>query len=135
MDVCTGTPGEKWTVTSEGALRSSGDHCLAVVHGKPAMEVCRLASAQHWHYTLKGNLNWLKSHEIRMSSDYFGELAEDIKPIVLPGSSDSAALDNADAVLIYADGGKGHPAIQGERLKVLEALAALWMRRIVGGHR
>ena len=39
--------------------------------------------------TLKGNLNWLKSHEIRMSSDSFGELAEDIKPIVLPGSSDS----------------------------------------------
>ena len=35
--------------------------------------------------TLKGNLNWLRSHEIRMSSDYFGELAEDIKPIVLPG--------------------------------------------------
>jgi type 1 glutamine amidotransferase len=37
---------------------------------------------------------------------------------------DNAALENADAVLIYADGGKGHPAIQGERLKVLEALAA-----------
>ena len=37
---------------------------------------------------------------------------------------DSAALDTADAVLIYADGGKGHPAIQGERLKVIEALAA-----------
>ena len=37
---------------------------------------------------------------------------------------DSAALDNADAVLIYADGGKNHPAIQGERLKVIEALAA-----------
>ena len=37
---------------------------------------------------------------------------------------DHSALDGADAVLIYADGGKGHPAIQGERLKVLEALAA-----------
>jgi Trehalose utilisation len=37
---------------------------------------------------------------------------------------DSAALDNADAVLIYADGGKGHPAIQGERMKVIDALAA-----------
>ena len=37
---------------------------------------------------------------------------------------DSAALDNADAVLIYADGGRNHPAIQGERLKVIEALAA-----------
>lgn len=37
---------------------------------------------------------------------------------------DTAALDNADAVLIYADGGKGHPAIQGDRLKALDALAA-----------
>jgi type 1 glutamine amidotransferase len=37
---------------------------------------------------------------------------------------DSAALDNADAVLIYADGGKGNPAIQGDRLKVIDALAA-----------
>lgn len=37
---------------------------------------------------------------------------------------DNAALDKADAVLIYADGGKGHPAIQGERLKLVEALAA-----------
>jgi hypothetical protein len=37
---------------------------------------------------------------------------------------DSAALDNADAVLIFADGGKGHPAIQGDRMKVIDALAA-----------
>ena len=37
---------------------------------------------------------------------------------------DSAALDNADAVLIFADGGKGNPAIQGDRMKVLDALAA-----------
>ena len=34
------------------------------------------------------------------------------------------ALDNADAVLIYADGGKGNPAIQGDRMKVIDALAA-----------
>ena len=31
---------------------------------------------------------------------------------------------HADAVLIYADGGKGHPALQGERMKVIDALAA-----------
>ena len=37
---------------------------------------------------------------------------------------DSAKLDNADAVLIYADGGKGHPALQGERMKAIDALAA-----------
>ena len=37
---------------------------------------------------------------------------------------DNAALDNADAVLIYADGGKGHPAIQRDHMKVIDALAA-----------
>ena len=37
---------------------------------------------------------------------------------------DNSAFENADAVLIYADGGKGHPAIRGERLKVLDGLAA-----------
>ena len=29
---------------------------------------------------------------------------------------DNGALDNADAVLIYADGGRGNPAIQGDRM-------------------
>lgn len=37
---------------------------------------------------------------------------------------DSAQLDGADAILIFADGGKGNPAIQGDRIQVLEALAA-----------
>jgi type 1 glutamine amidotransferase len=36
---------------------------------------------------------------------------------------DDAALENADAVLIYADGGKGNPAIQGDRMKIIDALA------------
>ena len=40
------------------------------------------------------------------------------------GVDDSAALDNADAVLIFSDGERGHPAFQGERAKVLDALAA-----------
>jgi Trehalose utilisation len=37
---------------------------------------------------------------------------------------DQAALDGADAVFIYADGGRGHPALQGDRMKVIDALAA-----------
>lgn len=37
---------------------------------------------------------------------------------------DNTALDKADAVLIYADGGKNNPAIQGDRIKVIDALAA-----------
>jgi glutamate synthase (NADPH/NADH) large chain len=52
--------------------------------------------------TLKGNLNWMKSHEIRMASASFGELAEEIKPIVMPGASDSAALDAVFEVMVRA---------------------------------
>ena len=52
--------------------------------------------------TLKGNMNWMKSHEIRMASGAFGDMAEDIKPIVAPGSSDSAALDSVFEVLVRA---------------------------------
>jgi glutamate synthase (NADPH/NADH) large chain len=52
--------------------------------------------------TLKGNVNWMKSHEIRMASTFFGELADDIKPIVAAGSSDSAALDGVFEVMVRA---------------------------------
>ena len=52
--------------------------------------------------TLKGNTNWMKSHEIRMASSAFGPLADDIKPIIPGGSSDSAALDSVFEVLVRA---------------------------------
>ncbi|WP_298935780.1 glutamate synthase large subunit [uncultured Ruegeria sp.] len=52
--------------------------------------------------TLKGNINWMKSHEIRMASGTFGDFAEDIKPIIPSGSSDSAALDSVFEVLVRA---------------------------------
>jgi type 1 glutamine amidotransferase len=43
--------------------------------------------------------------------------------IVLNGyPEDDSILDDADAVLCYADGGGGHPLIQGERLKRLGSL-------------
>ncbi len=52
--------------------------------------------------TLKGNVNWMKSHEIRMASATFGEMAEDIKPIIPGGSSDSAALDAVFEMMVRA---------------------------------
>jgi glutamate synthase (NADPH/NADH) large chain len=52
--------------------------------------------------TLRGNTNWMKSHEIRMASSTFGDYAEDIKPIIAGGSSDSAALDSVFEVLVRA---------------------------------
>ena len=52
--------------------------------------------------TLKGNINWMKSHEIRMASNTFGDSAEDIKPIIPAGTSDSGALDSVFEVLVRA---------------------------------
>jgi hypothetical protein len=45
-------------------------------------------------------------------------------PVAGATVDDSTALDNADAVLIYADGGRGNPAIQRDHLAVLDRLAA-----------
>jgi glutamate synthase (NADPH/NADH) large chain len=56
--------------------------------------------------TLPGNINWMKAHEPRMGHAVFGELIEDIKPIVQAGGSDSAALDNVFEVMVRA----GRPA-------------------------
>jgi glutamate synthase (NADPH/NADH) large chain len=52
--------------------------------------------------TLKGNVNWMKNHEFKMASELFGEHGDDIKPIVQPGGSDSAALDSVFEVLVRA---------------------------------
>ena len=43
--------------------------------------------------TVRGNKNWMKSHEIRMAASAFGEHSEDIKPLIPAGASDTAALD------------------------------------------
>ncbi len=52
--------------------------------------------------TLKGNINWMKSHQIRMASEAFGVADADVKPIIQPGGSDSAALDNVFELLVRA---------------------------------
>jgi len=43
--------------------------------------------------TIRGNRNWMLSHEIKMASLAFGEHSEDIKPVIPAGASDTAALD------------------------------------------
>ena len=71
--------------------------------------------------TLKGNVNWMKSHEIRMASSAFGDLAEDIKPVVPQGASDSAALDSVFEMLVRA----GRSAPMAKTMLVPEA----WSRQ------
>jgi len=51
--------------------------------------------------TVRGNVNWMNARQLILSSPYF----EDIKallPIIQPGVSDSAALDNAVELLVMA---------------------------------
>ena len=67
--------------------------------------------------TLKGNLNWLRSHEIRMASAAFEDFAEDMKPIVLEGSSDSAALDSVFEIMVRS----GRSAPMAKSILVPEA--------------
>ncbi|RYY45250.1 MAG: glutamate synthase large subunit, partial [Sphingomonadales bacterium] len=43
--------------------------------------------------TIRGNKNWMLSHEIKMAATAFGEHSEDIKPVIPAGASDTAALD------------------------------------------
>ena len=59
--------------------------------------------------TLKGNINWMKIHEQDMSSNLFKNV-EDLKPVITPGNSDSAALDNVFELLVHS--GKSVPLIK-----------------------
>ena len=59
--------------------------------------------------TVRGNINWMKIHEQDMSSSLFKNM-EDLKPVVIPGSSDSGALDNVFELLTHS--GKLAPLIK-----------------------
>lgn len=45
--------------------------------------------------TLLGNKNWTRARERELISEVWGENVEHLKPVIQPGGSDSAALDNA----------------------------------------
>ncbi len=59
--------------------------------------------------TLRGNVNWMKSHEPRMAHDVFGAAIDDIKPVIQAGS-DSAQMDNVFEVLVR--GGRALPMVK-----------------------
>ncbi|MDO9473007.1 MAG: glutamate synthase large subunit [Caulobacter sp.] len=69
--------------------------------------------------TFKGNANWMKSHEIRMAAQAFGDFGDDVKPVIQPSGSDSAALDNTFEILVRA----GRDAPMAKALLVPEAWA------------
>ena len=71
--------------------------------------------------TVKGNLNWMKSHEIKMVSGSFGDHVDDVKPVVPTGQSDSGALDAVFEILCKA----GRTAPMTKALLIPEA----WSKR------
>ena len=74
--------------------------------------------------TLRGNVNWMRSHEIRMAAAAFGGQQEQ-EAGDPPGSSDSAALDNVSrcwcAPALGADGqGAADPGGLGQADAVMK---------------
>ena len=53
--------------------------------------------------TVRGNVSWMNARQSVFASPTFGEKIEDLYPIVVPGGSDSASLDNA-AEFLYLSG-------------------------------
>ena len=82
---------------------------LAMVHSRfstntfPSWERAhpfRLISHNGEINTLSGNRAWMTAREALLKSDVFGEAIEDFKPIMRPGGSDSASLDNVVDFLV-----------------------------------
>jgi glutamate synthase (NADPH/NADH) large chain len=59
--------------------------------------------------TLRGNQTWMRAREALLRSAAFGEHLEDFKPIIRPGGSDSASLDNVVDFLVA--GGRSIPHV------------------------
>ncbi|MBI3281310.1 MAG: glutamate synthase large subunit [Acidobacteria bacterium] len=58
--------------------------------------------------TLRGNVNWMHARHAVLSSPLFGEDLKKIYPIISPGGSDSACLDNAVQLLHLAGRDMAH---------------------------
>lgn len=71
--------------------------------------------------TVRGNINWMRSHEIKMASSTFEGYVDDVKPVIQTGASDSAALDAVFEVLVRA----GRMAPMAKALLIPEA----WSKR------
>ncbi len=52
--------------------------------------------------TLRGNMNWMYARQSVLASPLFGDDIKKLLPIITPGGSDSAMLDNAVELLTLA---------------------------------
>jgi glutamate synthase domain-containing protein 2/glutamate synthase domain-containing protein 1/glutamate synthase domain-containing protein 3 len=84
---------------------------LAIVHSRfstntfPSWELAhpyRMLAHNGEVNTLRGNVNWMRARESELRSELFGDDLERILPIVQPGGSDSAILDNVLELLVLS---------------------------------
>ncbi|HYF37909.1 MAG TPA: ThuA domain-containing protein [Prosthecobacter sp.] len=95
------------TAGSTSALTGDGKHKLILIAGKPSHPP--------------------GMHEFRAGSILLEKCLASLPHLVVDRHDmgwvrDEATFADADAVVIYADGGKGHPAVQGNHLATLKAL-------------
>lgn len=58
--------------------------------------------------TLQGNRNWMKAREAELEHPHWARRVEFLKPVIVPGGSDSAALDNLLELLVMSGRGVLH---------------------------
>jgi glutamate synthase domain-containing protein 2/glutamate synthase domain-containing protein 1/glutamate synthase domain-containing protein 3 len=84
---------------------------LALVHSRystntfPSWELAhpyRLIAHNGEINTLRGNVNWIRARESQLASELFGDDLAKVLPVVRPGGSDTATLDNVLELLMLA---------------------------------
>jgi type 1 glutamine amidotransferase len=93
--------------TRANATTADGKHKLIIIAGKPS--------------------HGPRQHEFRAGSLLLQKCLANVSGLVVEVDDmgwvkDEKTFDDADAVVIYADGGKGHPALQGDHPAKLSAL-------------
>jgi len=58
--------------------------------------------------TLRGNINWMRSRQSLLESELFGKDLKKIFPVIVPGGSDSAAIDNVFELLTLSGRSLAH---------------------------
>ncbi|MFH0887032.1 MAG: glutamate synthase central domain-containing protein, partial [bacterium] len=52
--------------------------------------------------TLRGNINWMRAREASLQTEIFGKDIDKLKPVIVEGGSDSAAIDNVFELLVLS---------------------------------
>ncbi|MGH9004270.1 MAG: glutamate synthase central domain-containing protein, partial [Acidimicrobiia bacterium] len=87
------------------------ESALALVHSRfstntfPSWELAhpyRMIAHNGEVNTLEGNRNWMRARHSQLESDLLGPALADLHPIIRPGGSDSAILDNVAELLVMA---------------------------------